>query len=216
MIILFTGIIEEIGTVQRTIHRGSTIQLVFNATKIMDDIHIGDSIAVNGVCLTVTEFQQRSFTADVMPETFHATSLSSLKVGSNVNLERAMLAGGRFGGHYVSGHVDETRKILKKQRQENAIYLSISLSEKYQHLILPKGSVAIDGTSLTVMEVGDGYFTIALIPHTAEETVISEKKPNDTVNIEYDLFAKYVFAFSDTSKRERNFEQLLENNGFLS
>lgn len=190
---MFTGIIEEKGAVKRLEEiSDQAVQLTINSTKIIEDVHIGDSIAVNGICLTVTNFTTQSFQVDVMPETIKATSLNTLTVGSDVNLERAMAANGRFGGHFVSGHIDGTGKIINKHRQENAIYYEIEIPEEFAKYLLMKGSVAVDGISLTVFDVGENTFTISLIPHTVSETILGEKGQGDIVNIEYDMLAKHV------------------------
>ena len=149
---MFTGLIEELGTMKKIIHKGNTLVLVIAAEKIMTDLHVGDSIAVNGVCLTVTKFTKDYFEADVMPETFKHTSLASLKEGSKVNLERAMAANGRFGGHFVTGHIDGIGTIQKRSHVENAILIEIEIPEEFSHFVLERGSIAIDGTSLTIFK----------------------------------------------------------------
>lgn len=216
---MFTGIIEEIGTVERIIPSGKTLQLVIQAREILDDVHVGDSISVNGVCLTVTQFTTTSFTADVMPETFQATSLSLLTSGSRVNLERAMSAKGRFGGHFVTGHVDGVGSILQKEQRENAIYLTISLPKMGTPFVIDRGSIAIDGTSLTLFRVSEQAVTVSLIPHTAEMTVLGAKMIGDKVNIEYDMLAKYVFrAIGKTTEASASESKMtlsfLKENGF--
>ncbi|MFZ3579462.1 riboflavin synthase [Virgibacillus sp. DJP39] len=190
---MFTGIIEELGQVKK-IQRESanSVQLTIQATTINTDMNIGDSIAVNGICLTVTTFNENTFSVDVMPETIKATSLNTLKTGSSVNLERAMHAKGRFGGHFVSGHIDGTGKITRKEKQENAIYYDIEVPVELKAYLLKKGSVAVDGISLTLFDVNDQTFTISLIPHTVSQTVLGEKTVGSTVNIECDMLAKYV------------------------
>lgn len=217
---MFTGIIEELGTVQQIIEKGNTLLLGIGCKKILEDVKLGDSIAVNGVCLTVTEFDNRAFYADVMPETFKSTSLSQLKTGSKVNLERAMSAIGRFGGHFVSGHVDGTGTILKREPKENAIYIQFSIPEEFQHFALLKGSIAVDGTSLTIFHKTADTVTVSIIPHTAKETVLGMKKPGDLVNIEFDMIGKYLFSFfqrkEEQSKSNGNITMdFLKENGFL-
>lgn len=217
---MFTGIIEELGTVQQIIEKGNTLLLGIGCKKILEDVKLGDSIAVNGVCLTVTEFDNRAFYADVMPETFKSTSLSQLKTGSKVNLERAMSANGRFGGHFVSGHVDGTGTILKREPKENAIYIQFSIPEEFQHFALLKGSIAVDGTSLTIFHKTADTVTVSIIPHTAKETVLGMKKPGDLVNIEFDMIGKYLFSFfqrkEEQSKSNGNITMdFLKENGFL-
>lgn len=190
---MFTGIIEEMGTIKqiKTVSP-QAIKLTVGAKKILTDVHLGDSISINGICLTVTDFNAEQFQVDVMPETIKSTSLSLLAEGSKVNLERSMPANGRFGGHFVSGHVDGTGKITKKIKQENAIYYTIELPENLAEYTLQKGSIAVDGISLTIFERSNHSFIISLIPHTVSETILGLKMEGDIVNIECDMFAKYV------------------------
>lgn len=192
---MFTGIIEEVGSIEKIKQTGNAIVMTIASKKLLEDVKLGDSIAVNGVCLTVTSFDKDSFTVDVMPETVKATSLRQLSRGSTVNLERAMAAGGRFGGHFVSGHVDGIGEVIKKQKQDNAIYYEIEVSEALRNYIIMKGSIAIDGTSLTVFGVTENKFTISIIPHTISETIIGAKGPGDIVNIECDMVGKYIEQF---------------------
>lgn len=212
---MFTGIVEEIGTV-RKIARGQKAYLEIQADKIFSDIHIGDSIAVNGVCLTVTSFSGKVFTADVMNETFSRSSLGSLKAGSHVNLERAMPANGRFGGHIVSGHIDGTGKITNIKKDGNAVWYKISASENIIKYTVEKGSIAIDGISLTVARVERDNFSVSIIPHTSEETILSEKKLGDTVNLENDIIGKYVERFLNFDKTGKSgiTMDFLAENGF--
>lgn len=200
---MFTGIVEEIGTVKK-IARGQKAYLEIQADRIFSDIHIGDSIAVNGVCLTVTGFSGKVFTADVMNETFSRSSLGSLKTGSHVNLERAMSANGRFGGHIVSGHIDGTGKIINIKKDGNAVWYKISAGENIIKYTVEKGSIAIDGISLTVARIEKDNFSVSIIPHTSEETILSEKKLGDTVNLENDIIGKYVERFLNFDKTEKS------------
>ncbi len=200
---MFTGIVEEIGTVKK-IARGQKAYLEIQADRIFSDIHIGDSIAVNGVCLTVTGFSGKVFTADVMNETFSRSSLGSLKAGSHVNLERAMSANGRFGGHIVSGHIDGTGKIINIKKDGNAVWYKISADENIIKYTVEKGSIAIDGISLTVARIEKDNFSVSIIPHTSEETILSEKKTGDTVNLENDIIGKYVERFLNFDKTEKS------------
>ncbi|MGM7635167.1 riboflavin synthase [Bacillus sp. Hm123] len=214
---MFTGIIEEIGTVESLKAGAQSLELAIKANTVLEDVKLGDSIAVNGVCLTVTSFTATHFTADVMPETFHATSLRVLARGSKVNLERAMAANGRFGGHFVSGHIDGVGTIVSKKRVENALYIDIEFSEEYAHYFLHKGSVSLDGTSLTIFAVDDKKLTISLIPHTQEETILAEKNIGDPVNIECDLLAKYIERMLGHKKEEKTSTitmDLLAKHGF--
>jgi riboflavin synthase len=218
---MFTGIIEEIGKVAKIQRTANSYVLTIEAKKILQDIHLGDSIAVNGVCLTVTSFSGMQFTVDVMPETVKATSLNNIKSGTRINLERAMAAGGRFGGHFVSGHADGIGVIKRKQALENAIYYEIEADPEVLSFVIVRGSVAVDGTSLTVFDVSDSSFTLSLIPHTLSETVIGLKGPGDIVNLECDMIGKYVSNFiknsgNDTPQRKKSgiSQSFLEENGF--
>ena len=185
---MFTGIIEETGTI---ISAGNG-KICVAAKKVLGGTKIGDSIAVNGVCLTVTGMDSGSFTADVMNETLNRSNLGTLKKGSRINLERAMAADGRFGGHFVSGHIDGTGTILKMQNDGNAVWVYISTLPPILNLIIEKGSVAIDGISLTVAKVDEKEFAVSVIPHTGEETTLLDKKAGDIVNLENDIIGKYV------------------------
>lgn len=201
---MFTGIVEEKGQIidlSKVTERA--IQLTIQATDVLDDINIGDSISVNGICLTVTAFNKSSFKVDVMPETIKATSLSSLKNGSYVNLERALLPTDRMGGHFVTGHVDGLGKITQKQFVENSIYYKISISHSLIPYFVLKGSVAVDGVSLTVFDIEESEctLTISLIPHTAAATILGEKMVGDIVNIECDLLAKHVHHYLEKNIR---------------
>lgn len=189
---MFTGIIEEIGYVKRINQQSRSAQIEIKADKVLGDVAVGDSIAVNGVCLTVVTFDSQHFTADVMPETISKTNLRELKPGSPVNLERALKLGGRLGGHIVQGHVDAVGTIVEKQILEIAIIYRIATEPELLQYVVPKGSVAIDGVSLTVVDVFQDSFTVSLIPHTAHETVLGEKKPGDRVNLESDIIGRYV------------------------
>lgn len=219
---MFTGIVEEKGTIQNIHTQGSTLLLKISAEKVLADVKLGDSIAVNGVCLTVTEFSKSTFAVDVMPETFHATSLALLKPGSKVNLERAMAANGRFGGHFVTGHVDGTGTILSIKNQENAVYVEISIPENGTSYVMPKGSIAVDGTSLTIFFVTKNSITVSLIPHTRGETILGDKRVGEKVNLEFDMLMKYVHSMmekkldSDTNKAEsRITADFLKQSGFM-
>ncbi|WP_338469526.1 riboflavin synthase [Niallia sp. XMNu-256] len=215
---MFTGLIEELGTMKKINQKGNTLVLVIEADKIMSDLHLGDSIAVNGVCLTVTKFTKKQFEADVMPETFKHTSLSTLKEGSKVNLERAMAANGRFGGHFVTGHIDGTGTIRKRTHIENAILIEIEIPEEFSHFVLEKGSIAIDGTSLTIFKTTNHSVTISLIPHTAKEAVIGLKREGEIVNLEFDVMAKYFYSFmqkrDEVSQPGGITTNFLKENGF--
>lgn len=189
---MFTGIIEEIGTVRAVKRSGISSFIEIQAEKVLEDVHVGDSIAVNGVCLTVTHFGSGIFRADVMNETLSRSSLASLTAGSPVNLERAMAANGRFGGHIVSGHIDGTGVISDIRNDGIAVWYTISTSAEIMRYIVEKGSVAIDGISLTVAKITDSSFSVSIIPHTALQTILGTKKKGDTVNLENDIIAKYT------------------------
>lgn len=192
---MFTGIVEEVGVIER-IQRGRlSAVLSIQAEKILRDINVGDSIAVNGVCLTVTSFTARSFQADVMHETLDRSSLAGLTGGSHVNLERAMPANGRFGGHIVAGHVDGVGKIISVRRDDTAVWYRIQASPQILRYIVEKGSVAIDGISLTVARLGKEDFSVSAIPHTVQITTLGERRAGDLVNLENDVVGKYVERF---------------------
>ena len=206
---MFTGIVEEMGTIAGIQKGAKSAVLTIQAEKVFSDIHIGDSIALNGVCLTVTSFSGNTYTADVMNETLRRSSLGSLTIGSKVNLERAMAANGRFGGHIVSGHIDGTGTITKVEEDDNAIWYTIAAEENLMKYIVEKGSIAIDGISLTVAKRSDMDFAISMIPHTAKETVLSQKKPGDIVNLENDIVGKYIEQLMHYEKKEEKKESRL-------
>ncbi|MBA2873305.1 riboflavin synthase [Thermaerobacillus caldiproteolyticus] len=215
---MFTGIIEEVGTIEQMKQSGEAIVITIGAKKILEDVRLGDSIAVNGVCLTVTSFTNRSFTVDVMPETVRATSLRTLTRGAKVNLERAMAANGRFGGHFVSGHVDGIGEIIRKEPVANAVYYDIKVPKELRKYMILKGSVAVDGTSLTIFGLTDDTFTISLIPHTRAETILGDKQVGDIVNIECDVIGKYVEQFlarkQEPEQRSRITLEFLKEHGY--
>ena len=192
MIKIFTGIVEETGKIESVANGNKSAVITITADKVLKGTKIGDSIAVNGVCLTVTSISGNKFTADVMAETLRRSSLGTLKHGSKVNLERAMAADGRFGGHIVSGHIDGTGTICSLEREDNAVWVEIETPDKLLKYIVEKGSIAIDGISLTVAGLTDDSFSVSVIPHTSEETTLLAKKPGDIVNLENDIVGKYV------------------------
>jgi riboflavin synthase len=198
---MFTGIVEEIGTVDAISPGTMTIA----AAKVLDDTAIGDSMAVNGACLTVTSCGRHSFKVDVMPETVRCTSLAGLLPGSHVNLERALTLTTRLGGHIVSGHIDGTGQLVSFAAEGNAILMRVAAAPDLLHHIVAKGSVAVDGISLTVAAVTQQDFTVSLIPHTREVTILGDKSTGDIVNIENDILGKYVEKFLQgplTSKQD--------------
>lgn len=217
---LFTGIIEEIGVVKSIVSGADYCELTVSAGIVLDGTRTGDSIAVNGVCLTVTKMTPDSFTADVMPETLRRSALGSLKNGSTVNLERAMAADGRFGGHIVSGHIDGTGKIVSMKREKNAVWVRIEADSSILRLIVEKGSIAIDGISLTVAEVNGKSFAVSIIPHTALKTTLLTKNTGDIVDLENDIIGKYVQRLmepvEDNNKNKSVItEEFLSRYGFM-
>lgn len=195
---MFTGIVEEIGTIKALKPGG----LEVCAKKVLEDVHLGDSIAVNGVCLTVTSFTGSSFIVDVMPETFRRSSLSELSIGSRVNLERAMAANGRFGGHIVAGHIDDTGTVSSIKKEENAVWITIATPPDLLKYIIEKGSITIDGISLTVASVTDCNFSVSIIPHTGKETILLDKRIGQKVNLECDMVGKYIEKLLSFEKTE--------------
>lgn len=189
---MFTGIIEEVGSVASIRKGAHSCVLTVNASRVLEDVHLGDSIATNGVCLTVTSFTNHSFSADVMHETLNRSSLGSLHIGSPVNLERAMLAGGRFGGHIVSGHIDGVGTISSIKEDDNAVWYTVEAPSNILRYIIEKGSITLDGISLTVAKVTNSNFSVSIIPHTRAQTNLASKKVGDVLNLENDLVGKYV------------------------
>jgi riboflavin synthase len=217
---MFTGIVEEKGKVQHIQQTGDAIIMTIEASTILSDVKLGDSISINGVCLTVTKFDHATFSVDLMPETVRNTSLRDLKVQSEVNLERAMSANGRFGGHFVTGHVDGIGTIKSKRTEYNAIYYEIEVGKELRKYMMMKGSVAVDGTSLTIFGLTANTFTISIIPHTVQWTIIGQKAAGDIVNIECDMLTKYVEELmmnrfsSGGSSSDNMTESFLEEHGF--
>ena len=214
---MFTGIIEEIGHVNNVKKGTASAILTIQAEKVLEGTHIGDSIAVNGVCLTVTGIYDNTFTADVMHETLNRSSLGKLVSGSAVNLERAMAADGRFGGHIVSGHIDGTGKVAAITKDDNAIWYQIKTDSGILRYIVEKGSVAIDGISLTVAKTDSQSFSVSIIPHTAGATTLSLRKVGDVVNLENDIVGKYIEKFITFEKEKLKSgitKEFLLKNGF--
>lgn len=192
---MFTGIIEEVGQIAHIQKQGEFAVVTVKAKKVLTDVHLGDSIAVNGVCLTVTSFTKEQFTADVMSETLKRTSLGELGINSPVNLERAMAANGRFGGHIVSGHIDGTGTVAEITPADNSTWYRIKTSPKLMRYIIEKGSITIDGISLTVVDCDAASFRVSIIPHTIKETNLGSKKIGSLVNLENDIVGKYIEQF---------------------
>ncbi|WP_373233154.1 riboflavin synthase [Cohnella sp.] len=221
---MFTGLIEEMGVLRSVKRRGEAMIVQISAAKVLEDVKIGDSISVNGVCLTVVEFDRQSFAVDVMPETYRLTNLQTIQPGAPLNLERAMMAGGRFGGHLVQGHVDGTGTIRGRTPEANAVVYTIEPNhlQLLRHIV-PQGSVTLDGISLTVVSVNreGGTFTVSIIPHTLKETVLQYKQPGETLNIECDILGKYVDHLLNlregqpASRAGGLSESVLRDNGFM-
>jgi len=213
---MFTGLVEELGEIKTVKRLGNSLKLSIKAKTILSDIKLGDSIAVNGTCLTVVSFGDNYFEVDVMPETFSKTNLKFLKSGDKVNLERTLRPSDRFGGHIVQGHIDEVGFILEIKPYEIANLVKIKASQEFLNYLVSKGSIAVDGVSLTIVEVFNDSFTVSLIPHTFKHTTLGFKKVGDPVNLEADILAKYVFNFlkktSASQKLDLNF---LTEHGFL-
>lgn len=213
---MFTGIVEEIGHLGQIKRSGKSLQLNIQAKIITQGLHLGDSIAVNGVCLTVTSFTATNFWVDVMPITFQDTNLVNLQYGDSINLERAMAANGRFGGHIVSGHVDGVGVIRKIELNENAYIYQISAPAEIIKFCIKKGSIAIDGTSLTIVDVGSDWFSVSLIPHTQLMSIIGKKKIGDKVNLESDILAKQVFQANQKNTANSGISaSFLQQHGYL-
>jgi riboflavin synthase len=213
---MFTGLVEEIGTIENIIKGAKLAQITINASKVLEDVKLGDSISTNGVCLTVIKFTRNSFTVDVMPETMRRSNLKNLKHGSRVNLERALRLGDRLGGHIVSGHIDGVGFIKSVEEEDNATWVAIESSGDILKYVIEKGSIAIDGTSLTVAYVDNISFKVSIIPMTRDETTLLSKKVGEEVNLECDMVGKYIERFTmfkqaETKKSSININFLKEN-----
>lgn len=215
---MFTGIVEEVGKIKKIERNTVSARLSIEADKVLQEVKEGDSIAVNGICLTVTSFTKNSFTADVMHETMNRTTLGKLKENSPVNLERALSVMGRFGGHMVSGHIDGRGKIVGIEKDDNAVLFTIETTEKILRYIVEKGSVAINGISLTVARVDRKNFTVSVIPHTLRVTSLGSFQKGDEVNLENDIVGKYIeklLGLSCPEKKESTLTMdFLIKNGF--
>ncbi len=218
---MFTGLVEEIGILGRITRQGEAMVLGIKASKIMDDIGIGDSIAVNGVCLTATKIGKDEFSVDVTPQTYRHSNLALLKPGSRLNLERAMKANGRFGGHLVQGHADMTGTVRSVRKEQNAVIISIAPDRPdMAAYIIPQGSVTVDGVSLTVADTDGESFSISVIPHTLTETAFYGIEPGRVVNLECDIIGKYVHALLGRGEAFRGRQakgislDMLAENGF--
>lgn len=215
---MFTGIVEEVGTILNISKGVNSARLSIECSKVLEGTNVGDSIAVNGVCLTVTHLGENYFNADIMHETLNKSSLKNISSKSPVNLERAMAVNSRFGGHIVSGHIDGTGKIMETTKDDNAIWYKISASPNILKYIVNKGSITIDGISLTVADITNMDFSISAIPHSIENTILKYKNIGDMVNLEVDIIGKYVeklLNFNSTKNKETNItKDFLLKHGF--
>lgn len=216
---MFTGIIEEIGEVESIKNIGNARRIAIKANKIFSDIEVGCSIAVNGICLTVTSWKDKVFFADIMPETMRSSGFKNIAVGSKLNLERAMLANGRFDGHMVAGHIDGTGTLVNMKHEDNSIVFTFKTTTDILKYIVYKGSVAINGISLTVSMVEDDKFAVSLIPHSLKETTMQYLKKGDIVNIETDIVGRYIEKFllnkQETKTKSKITNEFLISNGFM-
>lgn len=210
---MFTGLIEEVGKVKGITRKADGISVSIEAKNILDDIKIGDSIAINGVCLTVISFSDRGFSFDVSKETLNRSNLKYIKIGEHVNLERALKASDRLGGHIVQGHVDTTGSISKITPLGEHTIFEIEIPPEYLNLVVEKGSIAIDGISLTINSIKNNRLSFNIIPHTIKNTNLQYRKVGDVVNIEFDIIGKYVWNMLEKFKTnpEKSLEKLLEN-----
>ena len=212
---MFTGLVAELGTVQRLARQGNSYHLTVGAKKVLENLKIGDSVAVNGACLTVVRMDDSGFTADVMPETVRLTNIGSLQPGSRVNLERTLRLCDGLDGHIVSGHVEGLGTIYEQRPEGIAVVVTISTPPELLKYIIKKGSIAIDGISLTVTEVTDTSFSVSLIPHTAKETTLGLKKVGDSVNLETDILGKYVERMLTWNQKQEGKTDTLDMNMLL-
>ena len=218
---MFTGIIEELGVIQEIKKGSKSSKLLIKANKVLENTNVGDSICTNGVCLTVTDLKANSFEADVMAETLRRSNLGDLKVGSKVNLERALTLQSRLGGHIVSGHIDGTGEVISLVKEDNATWVTIKTTNDILRYIVLKGSITIDGISLTVAYVDENVFKVSIIPHTAQETTLLNKSIGETVNLECDVISKYIEKLMGLNTKEENkkntslTEDFLRENGFF-
>lgn len=215
---MFTGLIEEIGRIESVIKSVKSARIMIKAQKVLEKVRIGDSICTNGVCLTVTSFDKDRFTADVMAETMRRSNLGSLFPGDMVNLERALCLGDRLGGHMVSGHIDGTGTIENYEREDNAVWITVAAPAEILRYIVQKGSIAIDGVSLTVSYVDEEVFKVSIVPHTRDMTTLLGKRIKDEVNLECDMVGKYIDKLLNNRvqvKTEKNIDfNFLSENGF--
>jgi len=213
---MFTGLVEEVGVLTAITGSEQASRLVIRAERVLEGVQLGDSIAVNGICLTVTSQTSRHFSVDVMPETMNKTSLRLARLGQRVNLERAMRVGDRFGGHIVSGHVDSTGTILTREPHANAVLFRIGAAPELLKYIIPQGSICVDGISLTVASVDEASFSVSIIPHTLKQTSLQDRRPGDRVNLEADVIGKYVERLLIFQRRVEGEQAQADQTGRLS
>lgn len=213
---MFTGIVEQVGAVERAAPQAEGMELAVRAGEIAAAAQPGDSVSVNGACLTVERAEGELFVAQVVPETLERTTLGSLRAGDPVNLERPLAAGARLHGHFVQGHVDGVERITQHIRGSQGVRVTVSLARELAPYVAPKGSIAVDGTSLTVVEMGAGHFSFALVPYTMDHTILGRKGPGDEVNVEVDILAKYVRRMLEPQEGQPMDETFLAEHGFLS
>lgn len=216
---MFTGLVEEIGKIESIAKSTKSAKITIKANKVLEDVKLGDSICTNGVCLTVTSFESNKFTVDVMAETMRRSNLENISIGAKVNLERALRVGDRLGGHIVSGHIDGIGQIKNYEQEDNAVWVTIETSKEILKYVVQKGSIAIDGVSLTVAYVDENIFKVSIIPHTKDMTTLLRKKIGDVVNLECDMVGKYIEKFLSVkedvpSKKGIDFD-FLKGNGFI-
>lgn len=215
---MFTGLIEEVGSIQSITRTAISARLVIRALKVLEDVKLGDSICTNGVCLTVTDFSKSSFIVDVMAETMRRSNLGSLSTGSHVNLERALRLGDRLGGHLVSGHIDGMGTISGLENEDNAVWITVFASAELLRYVVQKGSIAIDGVSLTVAYVDDSVLKVSIIPHTKAVTTLLNKRPGEEVNLECDMLGKYIEKLMGSKEQAPKHQGIsfdfLSKNGF--
>ena len=211
---MFTGLIEKIGKLKAKTSKNNMVSLLIDVDDMWNDVVLGESIAVDGVCLTVTAFNTDSFSADVSLPTLNSTNLGAISLGSSIHLERALRVGDRFGGHIVQGHVDAQGSLLEISRNSENVFMTVEVSKDVIDYLVDKGSVAVNGVSLTIQRLTDDSFTVVLIPHTFDKTVFKHMKSGSKVNIEIDIFAKYVKRFTSNSNLPELTEDFLRQNGF--
>ena len=212
---MFTGIIEEIGRIERISRSGTNSSLAISCRKILEDMKKGDSIALNGICLTVKTFDPNGFTADVMPVTLQKSNLKNSQSGDRINLERALPMQSRLGGHLVNGHIDGTGKILSITKSENANLFKIKVDREQRKFLIPQGSVCLDGISLTIAELGDEYLVVSIIPETMQNTILQYKKIGAELNMELDMIGKYLYNFMQDKEKKDISMNFLKENGFV-